>query len=150
MAHSILFVLATATLILSTLYTAYYKDAVTARQKRSVTILTGKEISPLPVREYFCTDCSVGVDKQTKHCNKCGICIEGFDHHCQWLNICIGRRNYRLFVFANILGLVILVYEIIYLSSMAIPFSQDSSNTKQGLPQVKTSSNNRSFSKSQD
>ena len=134
--HSIFFVLATGTLIVSTLYSAYFKDALAARQKKPSTILSMKESQPAVTREFFCTDCGVGVDKTTKHCNKCGICIDGFDHHCQWLNICIGKRNYRLFIFANILGLVILVYEIVYLSSVVIPYSQDSYTKKEGLLSV--------------
>lgn len=92
--------------------------------------------------EFFCLDCSVGVDASTKHCNRCGVCIEGFDHHCVWLNLCIGKKNYKSFVFLVVLAFGVILYEILFQSLVVLPaiklekhgFSKDSrKNKKIGL-----------------
>lgn len=65
-------------------------------------------------KEYFCTDCNIGVELKTKHCNRCQVCIEGFDHHCTWLNICIGKQNYKLFAFTMTYSAIVLSLEVAY------------------------------------
>ncbi len=120
--HSICIGLSIAFVILCTVVGSELPEAVAIRKRKGLTLSSTN--AQHQVREYYCTDCNVGVEKNTKHCNKCNICIEHFDHHCVWLNKCIGNRNYKLFILCNIVCLASLCYSVVYLCSVCIPYSQ--------------------------
>ncbi len=64
--------------------------------------------------QHFCPKCRITKTDTTVHCIICDRCIIDFDHHCDALNICIGRDNISLYKTLLYIGLLYLIYNIIY------------------------------------
>ena len=64
--------------------------------------------------QNFCPKCRITKTDTTVHCIICDRCIIDFDHHCDALNICIGRDNISLYKTLVYIGLLYLIYNIIY------------------------------------
>lgn len=122
-AHSCCIGLSITFVVLCTVVGSELPEATDIRKRKGVN-LNSSGTTHYVIKEFYCTDCSVGVEKSTKHCNKCHVCVEHFDHHCVWLNKCIGKRNYRLFILCNIVCLLSLCYSVIYQCTVCMPYSQ--------------------------